>query len=77
MHKKQTGSTGLLNEQELAKDLGVSLGALRRWRVEGRGPRFIKLGSLVRYCPHDIEIWLNSRPSGGSSRNPAVAGTAS
>ena len=56
----------LLTENEVAQRLNVSLASLRRWRLERRGPRFVKLGSLVRYQPQDVEAWLASLPSGGS-----------
>ncbi len=56
----------LLTEDDVAKQLNLSLASLRRWRLEKRGPRFIKVGSLVRYRPEDIEAWLTSLPTGGS-----------
>ncbi len=56
----------LLTEEEVAKHLHVSLASLRRWRLEKRGPQFIKVGSLVRYRPEDLESWLASLPTGGS-----------
>ena len=61
----------LLTEDEVALQLNVSLASLRRWRLERRGPRFVKLGSLVRYQPQDVETWLGSLPSGGSIPAPA------
>jgi hypothetical protein len=56
----------LLTEDEVAECLHVSLASLRRWRLEGRGPRFIKVSSLVRYRPEDLEQWLAALPTGGS-----------
>ena len=44
----------LLTETEVAKQLRVSLAALRKWRVLNRGPQFLKVGSLVRYRQGDI-----------------------
>lgn len=61
----------LLTEDDVAKELNLSLASLRRWRLEKRGPQFIKVGSLVRYRPEDIEVWLLSLPTGGSIK-PAV-----
>ena len=55
----------LLNETEVAKKLRVSLACLRRWRLEKRGPMFLKIGSLVRYQPEDLDAWLQSLPTGG------------
>jgi Helix-turn-helix domain len=57
----------LMTEEEVSKALNVSIAALRRWRVEQRGPVFIKVGSLVRYRPEDLELWLSTLPTGGDS----------
>jgi predicted DNA-binding transcriptional regulator AlpA len=53
----------LLTEQELAKQLSVSLASVRRWRINGRGPLFVKVGVSVRYRPEDIEAWLGELPT--------------
>jgi excisionase family DNA binding protein len=67
----------LLTEDDVAKELNLSLASLRRWRLEKRGPRFIKVGSLVRYRPEDVEAWLASLPTGGSGKPPARVETES
>jgi hypothetical protein len=62
----------LLTEHDLAQRLHVSLASLRRWRLERRGPRFIKVSSLVRYRPEDVDDWLSALPTGGqASSTPA------
>ena len=58
-------SNDLLNETEVSKKLRVSLACLRRWRLEKRGPTFIKIGQLVRYQPEELDAWLRSLPVGG------------
>jgi hypothetical protein len=65
----------LMTEEEVSKALNVSIAALRRWRLEQRRPVFIKVGSLVRYRPEDLELWLSSLPTGGDSdcRNGGLA----
>jgi predicted DNA-binding transcriptional regulator AlpA len=57
----------LLNETEVAKKLRVSLACLRRWRLEKRGPVFLKIGPLVRYQQEDLDAWLQSLPTGGKA----------
>lgn len=57
----------LLTEDDVSRQLHVSLAALRRWRLEGRGPRFIKVSALVRYRPEELEQWLASQPTGGTA----------
>jgi phage terminase Nu1 subunit (DNA packaging protein) len=50
----------LLTERELADWLKVSIPTLRRWRMEGIGPEFIKCGpSLVRYQLATVQRWLS------------------
>lgn len=55
----------LLTETDLSKHLRVSVACVRRWRLEHRGPKFFKIGSLVRYKPEDVEEWIDARPVGG------------
>ena len=55
-----------MSESELARKASVSIAVLRKWRREGRGPRFLKLGRLVRYLVGDVDIWLHSHASGGN-----------
>src|SRR4030095_17117540 len=53
------------NEHDVARIAGVSVASVRRWRLLGQGPRFLKIGASVRYRPEDVSAWLDSRPSGG------------
>jgi predicted DNA-binding transcriptional regulator AlpA len=69
-----------LTEIELSDRIHVSLATLRRWRLENRGPKFRKLGSLVRYGEYDLTQWMEAQPSGGTGemeripRNPSILG---
>lgn len=45
----ETGDCIVLNEGELARRWGLSPKTLQKWRREGRGPRYLKLSSSVRY----------------------------
>jgi predicted DNA-binding transcriptional regulator AlpA len=55
----------LLNEHDVARITGMSVASVRRWRLLRQGPKFLKIGSAVRYRSEDIAAWLNSRPTGG------------
>jgi hypothetical protein len=55
-----------LTEQDISDRLHISLGTLRRWRLESRGPKFRKLGTLVRYGEYDLSQWMEAQPSGGT-----------
>jgi len=48
----------LTTESEAASLLRVSLTSLRRWRREGRGPVYRKLGRTVRYRPDDLSDFV-------------------
>jgi predicted DNA-binding transcriptional regulator AlpA len=61
----------LLHERDVARITGLSVASVRRWRLLRQGPRFMKLGSAVRYRPEDVSAWLNSRPTGGEPTAPA------
>jgi hypothetical protein len=49
----------LLSEDETSRILKCTKAALRRWRRERRGPRFIRLGRLIRYSQSDLEDFVN------------------
>ena len=52
----------LLNEQEAAKLLGVTIAALQKWRQKKRGPTYIKISPrCVRYSPQAIEDFIDSK----------------
>ena len=44
-----------LDTEAAAEYYGVSVRTLQRWRLEGRGPDFVKLGRLVRYTREDLD----------------------
>jgi hypothetical protein len=41
--------------------IGTTAATMRRWRYEGRGPRYTKVGSSVRYRIADLERFLSER----------------
>ena len=59
-----------LNEIQLSEKIRVSLACLRRWRLRGEGPQYVKVGPLVRYRPEAVEQWVEALPIGGNGRRP-------
>jgi len=51
----------LYDEQKTAELLGVSKRWLQTARQTGNGPRYVKVGRLVRYRPQDIENWISAQ----------------
>jgi len=67
--------TTLLPQQTVAARLGVTARTIERWRTEGAGPPFLKVGRGVRYDEADLSAWLaaqrrlsTSDPGPGAAR---------
>lgn len=54
----------LVDEASLAARLGVSRSTLQSWRYAARGPRWIKLGRLIRYRVADVDAYLEANTRG-------------
>ncbi len=48
----------LVTQRDLALQLRISERTLERHRVNGTGPKFVRVGRLVRYRVSDVEQWL-------------------
>jgi predicted site-specific integrase-resolvase len=44
-----------LNSNEVSKRWGMSPQTLARWRCEGRGPQYMKIGGKILYRLQDVE----------------------
>ena len=59
-NESKGGRRPLLKEKATAECLGIEEATLRRWRWEGKGPRFAKIGAAVRYDPDDIDDFITA-----------------
>lgn len=51
-----------LSGRELSHALGLHYGTLTRWRDEGIGPKWYRVGpKLVRYRKADIQEWFHAQ----------------
>jgi predicted DNA-binding transcriptional regulator AlpA len=71
----------VLRPEAAALYLGVTPAMLKRWRLEGGGPRFLRLGHRsVAYLRGECDAWLASRlrsstsDPGPGGRTPPVDG---
>ena len=53
-----------LSERDLAAMLRCTPAALRRMRREGRGPRWTRVGRLIRYPRSWVQEWLEANEGG-------------
>ena len=51
----------LFDTQAVASYTGLSPVTLRKWRMTGAGPRFVRLGRAVRYRKAAIDTFLEGR----------------
>ena len=54
-----------LTEKQVAQYFSISHRTLQNWRQRNQGPKYTKLGRLVRYIDQDVTAWLRTRPWGG------------
>jgi hypothetical protein len=50
----------LLRENAVAEILNVSVRTVQTWRLNGRGPAFIRVAGAVRYSPQDLESFVDN-----------------
>ncbi len=53
--------TSLLTSKEMARELGVGEGSLRKWRMEGRGPDYILVEGAIRYEATALNRYLDKQ----------------
>lgn len=51
---------GLFTATEVAAMLEVTTHTLAMWRVEKRGPAFVKLGRSIFYRRDDVQKWVDA-----------------
>ena len=59
--------TALLTQREAALCLRLSERTLERWRVQGTGPRFVRLNHRIRYRQQDLDAHVAARVVGSTS----------
>jgi excisionase family DNA binding protein len=50
----------LLDQEQVAKLLGVATKTMEAWRYRGGHIPFVRVGRLVRYRRKDVESWISS-----------------
>ena len=47
-----------LNPKEVEDAYGFKVGTLANWRCQGKGPKYSKIGHVIRYRIEDVDRWL-------------------
>ena len=56
-----------LDTHQAAARTGLSSSTMRKLRLTGCGPKFLKLGRAVRYRETDLNAWLDEREVSSTS----------
>lgn len=56
----------LLNREEVDEIFGIPRRYLEIAAMRGEGPRFVRVGRLVRYRVADVQKWIEDNATGGS-----------
>lgn len=59
--KKELTPKLFLKSSEVEEIYGISAGTLANWRSEMRGPRYHKVGGVVRYKVEDVDKYMESK----------------
>jgi hypothetical protein len=71
--RSQLAAEALVMSEELAaRRLGVSVRCVQRWRVNGKGPAFRKLGRLVGYTDADLVAFVDAHRQTSTSAPSAA-----
>lgn len=71
---KRQAPTKYLSTKTVADLTGVSVRHLERLRIEGGGPRYIRVHArCIRYDPADVVAWINERKFAHMSEEAAAA----
>jgi hypothetical protein len=62
-----------VKEAALAERWALSIRTLQRWRWQGKGPPYLKLGQLVVYRLSDVVAWEEANLRRNSTPTPKVS----
>ncbi len=56
------------DQNDLSRRWGLSVRTLERYRLEGTGPRYVRIGRLIRYRECDIDEFENDNARSSTSQ---------
>lgn len=67
-----TNKETFLTQDDVAAMWNISTNTLRKWRWEGKGPKFVKLGARVVYRESDVLEYASSNIKSSTSKSEVV-----
>ena len=65
--------TVVMTEKQAADYIGYAPGTLAKWRLTGRGPKYLRISATsVRYRQSDIDEWLDERVYQSTSEEATI-----
>lgn len=58
MVERKSSTVRLLTTTEVANRLRLEPGTIENWRYQGKGPRFVRIGRVVRYPEDWLVQWV-------------------
>ena len=49
-----------LSPKEVEQVYGIKVGTLANWRLYAKGPKFVKIGRMIRYRVEDLEAFYST-----------------
>jgi len=65
----QNTQTKLVDDRVAGSMLGVTPGTMRKWRVIGSGPKYVKFRGAVRYDTNDIRDFIVTHKVSSTSQS--------
>lgn len=66
-HTWRNDRVNFLDSSQAADYLGVKRTTMEAWRCRGGGPKFVKLGRLVKYRQSDLDDFIEARVRSNTS----------
>ncbi|WP_299436786.1 helix-turn-helix domain-containing protein [uncultured Rhodospira sp.] len=63
----------LMTQGQAAAYLSKTVRTLERWRRDGVGPRYLRVGRTIRYRRADVDAWLGGREYASQAEELAAA----
>lgn len=59
----------LIPSRQMPAYIGLSIQTLARWRHEGKGPEYVKIGRLIAYRAGMVRQWLRQQQRASTSQS--------